>query len=161
MPGKSGSVYGLTILSPIISDPTLPIAHETALRIYLSELPRHQKSPFALVSSTHLARLVVMDDVVFVGHPAREEHLRSPYLIFTSDLDGDPKPYFRSMAETIPEVVDAIWSHCVGYPGLGSTERFVEYMKECELETTFFFAAINDKTVQESLRALRVKLEVA
>ena len=42
-----------------------------------SLLPRDHRSPFAKISSTHLARLVVMDDVVFVGTPAREEHLKS------------------------------------------------------------------------------------
>ena len=73
MPNQSGSIYGLTILSPIIIDPKDLVCHATAIRDFLATLPHDHNSPFAKVSSTHMARLVVMDDVVFVGTPAREE----------------------------------------------------------------------------------------
>ncbi len=80
MPNQNGNMYGLTILSPIIDDPKIKISHDTALRMYLENMPRHEHSPFARISATHICRLVVMDDVVFVGSPAREEHLNSKYL---------------------------------------------------------------------------------
>jgi hypothetical protein len=161
MPNRSGSVYGLTILSPIINDAKAEVSHSVALRQYLAQLPRDDKSPFARVSSTHLARLVVMDDVVFVGYPAHEEHLKSSYLAFETNFDGDLERYLTRMATEIPEMVDAVWGHCVGYPTLRDVREFVEYMKRCQLTTTFYFADVNNKTVQETLRALQIQSGLA
>lgn len=161
MANKSGSVYGLTILSPIKEDAKSEVSPNLALRIYLSKLPRHRNSPFAKVSSTHFTRLVVMDDVVYVGMPACEEHLQSRYLVFESNFDGDLDTYLERMAVEIPETVDAVWKHCVGFPGVADLAAFKTYMKKCQVETTFFFADVNDKTVQQTLRALQTQSAVA
>lgn len=161
MANQSGSVYGLTILSPIIDDPHAEVSHDCAIRDYLAGLPRDHRSPFAKLSSTHIARLVVMDDVIFVGAPAREEHLQSKYLVFESNFDGDLDTYLRRMAQDIPSELDAVWRHCVGYPGVRDVAAFTAYMKKCQLKTTFYFADVNDKTVQQTLHALRVQASVA
>jgi hypothetical protein len=161
MANQSGNVYGLTILSPILDDPHTDISHDCAIRNYLANLPRDYRSPFAKLSSTHIARLVVMDDVIYVGTPAREEHLQSKYLVFESNLDGDLDTYLTRMAKEIPELVDAVWRHCVGYPGVANVAAFVAYMKKCQLETTFYFADVNSHTVQSTLRALRVQASVS
>jgi hypothetical protein len=161
MANQSGQIYGLTILSPILENDRLDICHATALRWYLASLPRDHTSPFARVSSTHFARLVVMDDVVFVGAPAREEHLKSRYLVFETNLDGDLDTYLARMAQEIPEFVDAVWTHCVDYPGVADPAAFAAYMKKCQIETTFFFADVNDKTVQQTLKALQVQSALA
>jgi hypothetical protein len=34
-------------------------------------------------------------------------------------------------------------------------------MKKCQLKTTFYFADVNDKTVQQTLHALRVQASIA
>ncbi len=169
MPNQNGTVYGLTILSPIIDDEKATPSHDLQIRQYLAGLPTDERSPFAQWQDshpgTHLARLVVMDDVIYVGMPACEEHLNSKYLIFESNLDGGPNGdldgYLRGLAETAREHLDAIWSHCVGYPGAGNVDAFVKYMKACQLTTTFFFAAVNDKSVTDSLRALQTQKAVA
>lgn len=157
MANQSGQIYGLTILAPILEGDTLDIGHATALRWYLASLPRDHTSPFAQVSSTHFARLVVMDDVVFVGAPAIEEHLKSRYLVFETNFDGDLDTYLTRMAREIPDVVDSVWKHCVGYPGVSDPAVFAAYMKKCQIETTFFFADVNNKTVQQNLKALQVQ----
>jgi len=157
MPNQNGNVYGLTILSPIISEPDGSISHDCAIRDYLAKLPRDHTSMFARISATHLARLVVMDDVVFVGTPAVEEHLKSKYLVFETNFDGDLDSYLESMARNAPEEVNEVWRHCVGYPGVKNVSAFVDYMKRCQVDTTFFFADVNNKTVQQTLRALKVQ----
>ena len=161
MANQSGNVYGLTILSPIIDDPHAEVSHDCAIRDYLAGLARDHRSPFAKLSSTHIARLVVMDDVIFVGAPAREEHLQSKYLVFESNFDGDLDTYLRRMAQDIPTEVDAVWRHCIGYPGVRDVAAFAAYMKKCQLKTTFYFADVNDKTVQQTLHALRVQASIA
>lgn len=166
MPNQNGTVYGLTILSPIIDDERATPSHDLQIRSYLATLPTDERSPFAQGArpGTHLARLVVMDDVIYVGMPACEEHLNSKYLIFESNIDcadGNVDVYLRQLAETAGEHLDAVWSHCVGYPGAADRDAFVRYMKACQLETTFFFAAVNDRSVEQSLRALQTQKAVA
>ena len=157
MANVSGKVYGLTILSPIIEDARLPVCHSMELRWYLSQLERDCRSPFAKLSSTYLARLVVLDDVVFVGHPAREEHLKSRYLIFESNFDGDLDTYLRRMATETKDFVQNVWQHCVGFPGTNNVDDFIAYMKRCQVKTTFFFADVNDQTVESTLYALKAQ----
>jgi hypothetical protein len=161
MANQSGQIYGLTILSPILEGDSIDISHAMAVRWYLAGLPRNHASPLARVSGTHFARLVVMDDVVFVGSPAREEHLKSRYLIFESNFDGDLDPYLTRMAQEIPDFVDSVWKHCVGYPGVTDPAAFVAYMKKCQIETTFFFADVNNSTVRQNLIALQVQAALA
>jgi hypothetical protein len=161
MANQSGNVYGLTILSPILQDLSAETSHNCAIRMKLANLPRDESSPFARVSSTHMARLVVMDDVVYVGIPSCEEHLKSQYLIFETNFDGDLDIYLTSMARDIPLDVDAVWQHCWGYPGTKDVAAFIAYMKKCQITTTFYFADVNKSTVQQTLRALQTQAAVA
>ena len=160
MANRSGSVYGLTILSPIKDDPHAEVSHSLAVRAYLQTIPQDQRSPLARVSSTHMARLLVMDDVVYFGMPSCEEHLSAKYLIFESNFDGDLETYLGRLAREAKEEVDAVWQHCEGYPGVEDVGAFIAYMKKCQLVTTFYFADVNDKTVQQTLRALQTQSAV-
>jgi hypothetical protein len=163
MANINGSIYGLTILSPIIDDANAAPSHDLQIRAYLAQLSTREDSPFATAPGTHLARLVVMDDVIYVGMPSCEEHLKSKYLVFESNCDGDLDSYLTGLAATIPTHLDAIWSHCVGYPTQGAADRqaFIAYMKACQVETTFYFAAVNDQSVSATLRALQTQTAVA
>ena len=161
MPNLSGSLYGLTILSPIIDDENATPSHDLQIRKYLASLDTREASPFALAPGTHLARLVVMDDVLYVGMPACEEHLNSKYLVFESNCDGPLDDYLGGLAATVPTQLDAIWSHCVGYPGAANRAAFIAYMKSCQVDTTFYFAAVNNRSVRETLRALQAQTAVA
>jgi hypothetical protein len=98
--------------------------------------------------------------VVFLGNPAREEHLKSKYLVFNSNLYGGLEAYLEEMARKIPDVVQDIWSHCIGFPGT-DPGAFAAYMKKCQIETTFYFADVNNKSVGDTLAALQRKVEFA
>src|SRR5580693_4250931 len=102
MSNLSGSVYGLTILSPIIDDENATPSHDLQIRAYLAHLSTREDSLFAVAPGTHLARLVVMDDVIYVGMPSCEEHLRSKYLVFESNCDGDLESYLAGLADSVP-----------------------------------------------------------
>jgi hypothetical protein len=161
MPNRSGSVYGLTLICPIKNEEHLEISHNLAIRKYLRHLPADNTGPFARVSSTHIARLFVLDDVVYFGMPSCEEHLASRYLVFESNFDGDLDGYLSRLATDARAEVDAIWQHCEGYPGAQNVQAFVAYMKKCQITTTFYFADVNNKTVQQTLRALQTQSAVA
>jgi hypothetical protein len=163
MSSVSGSVYGLTLLCPILDDPAAVPSHDLQIRKHLATLPVGPDSLFAIAPGTHLARLVVLDDVIYVGAPSCEEHLHSKYLVFESNCDGDRDSYLRGLALAMPGELDAIWRHCVGYPPLGASDlpAFLGYMRRCEIQTTFFFAPVNDKTRTQTLIALRNKGYIA
>jgi hypothetical protein len=161
MPSQSGSVYGLTLLCPIIDDNNAIPSHDLQIRYHLSTLSLGPDGPFATAPGTHLARLVVLDDVIYVGMPSREEHLNSKYLVFECNCDGDRDTYLTGLAQKIPDQLDAIWQHCIGYPGTKDLSAFLNYMKKCQLETTFFFAPVNDKSVTQTLSALQTQRAVA
>jgi hypothetical protein len=161
MANKNGNIYGLTILSPIKQDAAAPVSPSLELRKYLHELCAHERSPFARIRDVHMARLVVMDDVVFEGSPSHEEHLRYKYLVFEANFDGDLEPFLRKMLDAAREEVGQIWRHCEGFPGTADPDKFIEYMKKCQLETTFYFVDVNDKTVPQTLKALQTQSAVA
>jgi len=161
MANQSGSVYGLTLLCPIIDDERAIPSHDLQIRYHLSKLPLGPDSPFAVAPGTHLARLVVLDDVIYVGMPTCEEHLHSKYLVFECNCDGDRDSYLTGLVQHIPNQLDAIWSHCTGYPGSKDLPAFLDYMKKCQLDTTFFFAPVNDKSVNQTLSALQTQRAVA
>ncbi len=161
MANQNGTMYGLTILSPIIDDDKAIPSHDLQIRAYLASLPTDSRSPFALAPGTRLARLVVMDDVIYVGMPSCEEHLKSKYLIFESNCDADLDSYLAGLAKSVQPELDAIWSHCVGYPGASDIPAFIRYMKSCQLTTTFYFAAVNDRNLKQTLKALQTQRAVA
>jgi hypothetical protein len=161
MSNQSSSIYGLTILSPIREDSDSEIPHNVAIRAYLAALPRDQRSPFAHVSSTHMARLAVLDDVAYSGIPAFGEYLATQYLVFEANFDGDLGVYLARMAQKTPRFVDSLWKHCVGYPGVADVRAFVDYMRKCQVESTFYFADVNDKTVDQTLCALQTQRSVS
>ena len=165
MPNQSGTLYGLTILAPIKSDSRVTPSHDLQIREHLATLATDQRSPFAKAPFTHITRLVVMDDVIYVGMPSCEEHLKCKYLIWESNFDcglgGDPDEYLTALATTVPDDLDAIWNHCTGYPGAGNVPAFIAFMKACQVETSFYFAAVNEKTVTQSLKALQTQRAVA
>ena len=104
---------------------------------------------------------VFLQVAIYVGVPATEEHLRSKYLVFETNCDVDIEEYMTGLAMHVPDQIEAVWSHCVGYPGIVDVPAFVKYMKACQVPTTFFFAATNDKSVTETLLALQNKRAVA
>src|SRR5438105_12252458 len=125
MGNRADQAYGLTILAPVRAGLNAQgISYTDALRQALAELENGPGSPFTQVPATHLARLVVYDDLPFEAVPAHEDHLRSAYLLFTSNFDGDLEPYLESMRTRIPDAVDRVWRHCIGYPGTSDAASF-------------------------------------
>src|SRR4029078_11787213 len=81
--------------------------------------------------------------------------------VLRTNFDGHTDTYLLSMARDAAHEVDSVWRHCVGYPGLRDPRAFVEYMKKCQINTTFFFADVNNNPVQQTLRALKVQASLA
>jgi Dyp-type peroxidase family len=137
VPNSDGQAYGLTAFSPIKP------GHEDAIKSYLATIPNGAESPFKRVPATHTARWVVMDSLPD-DRPgaAQRDELKSKYLFFDANFDigehGEQglDKYLDAMAKTMKAEIDALYRHCVAFPGV---KGFSEYIKRCQIETTFFF----------------------
>ncbi|HZE75683.1 MAG TPA: hypothetical protein VE091_10275 [Gemmatimonadales bacterium] len=158
MPDRKDGAYLLTVLSPIMGGQTQGVAHAAAIRATLCDLGKRKDTPLARIPMLHLARWVVIDDVRSQGSPAREEHLRSKYLLFTADFDGDePTGFLESLLEAVPDLAHSLWKHCVGFPGVKDRDAFCRYIERCRIETGLPVAAYGTYTLPEVLRALDVQ----
>jgi len=159
--------YGLTCLCPIqngaprqnAEDATPEPSFAAGIRDRIQELEIHEKSPFAKVPNTYLCRLYVLHDVFYEGKPAVYEHLKSKYLVFSSNFHGTLEPYLRDMWNAISDEIKDIWKGCVAFDSVNSADAWIDYIKNCQVETTLFFNGSNDESLAEQLKALYLKQE--
>lgn len=154
MPDKFGQAFALTVLSPILGGHTHGMVHATSIRTALARLHHGKASPLAGIGTLHLARFVVLDDLRQQGMPAKEDHLRSKYLVFVADFDGELRPFTDALCRAAPELVTAVWQHCVGFPGVADPAAFHDYIVRCHITTTFAFGAYAKTPLPAVLRAL-------
>jgi hypothetical protein len=147
---RFGQAYGLTVLTPIIE------GRESSLARRLNELGGGEASPFARIDGTHFARLVLIGDVVFEGR-GKHDHLRAGRLLFTSNFDGPLGPYLERVRTSAGAFADEILGHCVGYPGSGDARVFAEFLRHHQVESSLFFAAYGDRTVEDVRRSLAAR----
>lgn len=143
-----GQSYALTVLSPILA------GRESALESHLCALPVGIESPLARVPRTHFARWVIVPQPAYEGPPMRPDPWKSQYLIFTSCFDGDLPSYLDDLCRLIGPDIDAIWGHCVGYPGSADGAAFARYVRHNQIGTEVYFAAYPDATVAKVRESL-------
>lgn len=159
MPARNtnGRAYGLTLLGPIKNESRDDRSYAEILRDYLENLDCDDASPMAKVPNTYLARFYVLNDVFYQGYGFREEHLKSKYLVFSSNFHGDRDTYVRGMWNCNEEGVKAIWQYCVGFDDVGNAQEFLEYVKRCQVDNALFFNGSTDDSLAEQLKALYLK----
>lgn len=146
-----GQAYALTVITPIIP------GREAGLRTYLENLPTGADSPLAKVTSTHVARWVIIPQLVYQGRPQKPDALKSQYLLFSSSLDGDLDPYLDLLCARMAAEIEAIWGCCAGYPGLEDRGRFKRWIRHNQIDSQFFVAAYPHSTVAQVRAALDLK----
>jgi hypothetical protein len=158
MANINGGKYALTTLFPI-----RPGGHYAELKEYLRKMDRHPYgSPLSNVGRVHMARFAIVDDLVYQGVPAERDRLKSRYLLFMCDFDGETvEDLVGAMTMQIGSVVHDIWQHCLAYPGPGSRDRLIAYFEQCQVKTNLFFADRPKDEVATILRALMCKREFA
>jgi hypothetical protein len=185
MPNFDGGHYFLTALIPVRLGLTKDPAgtgrirsHVHAIKEVLASLPTENQNPYATPTGvpseetptapfsrdlrTHLARLVVIDDVAYNGRVHQDalvtavrgpnpvlteavDHLPWPYLAFIADFDaadGTPAAltaYLRGLWSVMGDELGAVFSNLQGFdPAIGE-DSFVELILRSQLETTMSF----------------------
>ncbi len=139
-----GTVYALTAVTAVRP------GRERKLRKRLREWGRPY-SPFALLPSTHFARLVILDRLAFEGPPAARPAVPQQYLLFSATFDGDSGEardrYLEAMCRRLTEKVDAVFGLCAGAPRAADHEVFRAWLVGHQVETRAFFAHRGEATV--------------
>jgi hypothetical protein len=162
MANRSGNAYGLTALIPI-KNGTLPrdedshCGHYSLIQDLLEDWEINEKSPMAKVPNTYLCRFYVLNDVFYQGSPALEEHLKSKYLVFSSNFYGDLTLYLQGMWENAEKELREILVHCVAFDKVNSKGDFVDYIKRCQVYNNLFFNGSTDDSLKEQLKSLYLK----
>jgi hypothetical protein len=166
MVNKSGNAYGLTLLCPIKQgvpkEPSEGMEEQTyaaCLRYELQKISVNEKSPMSTVPNTYLCRFYILNDVPYQGKPSYLENLKSNYLVFSSNFYGDLEPYLEGMWKAVKDEVQAVLRHCVGFDSVNDSKGFIEYIKKCQVTTTFFFNGSTDESLAEQLKGLYLKQE--
>jgi hypothetical protein len=162
MPNQSGNAYGLSTLCPLLPKSVRDQSTAALVRARLRELPLDENSPMAKVPNTYLCRFFVLDDVLYESSPANLEHLKSKYLVFVAEIHGDLDAYLRGMWSNAQAMVERVFEYCIGFKGqVRDTASFVQYIKRCQVETTFYFNGSTDEPLAEQLKSLYLKQELA
>jgi hypothetical protein len=158
MANQNCNTYGFTALFPI-----KPGGHAADLRSHLRSLDGHRYgSPLSEVSIIHMARFVIIDQLAYQGVPAKRDTLKSAYLLFMCEFDGDsPDVLARQLIKNIAADVREIWVHCLAFPGTESPDHLAAYFERCQLETTLFLADRPADNVETVLKALKYRKELA
>jgi hypothetical protein len=134
-----------------------PIAPGKAdeLRAYLERL-RERGSPFAKLPRTHMGRFVIVEDFAHdrSWRQRKQEHLDLPYLIFTSNFDGDLDSYLDELCDVMADEAKQIWGRCIGCPERASGRPLRDYLEHNQIDCGFFYAAVNQSTVADIQAAL-------
>ena len=152
----SGQAYAFMAMTPVMPGEEQPLAD------YLRGLRNRGTSPLARLSRTHIARFVIVED--FHHDPSwkqrSEEHLDLPYLIFTSNLDGDLDSYLDELCEKLAPEAGEIWGRCIGCPRNARGAALKAYLKHNQIDTGIFFSAYGQATVQTVRRSLGQREQV-
>lgn len=100
--------------------------------------------PLASLHRTHMGRFVVIRDFPSRPEwgPVLDDHLETPYLVFTACFDGDRDTYLDELCAT-PEA-PAIWSHCVVAKNeQRRLDALKPYLLHNEIPAGVFFAGYN------------------
>ena len=149
----AGQACSFTVISPVLT------GHDEPLRTHLRTLELGHGSPVAALGTVHFARWVVF---ACPEHPSARDSPdpRQRYLLFDCCFDGSLNVFLETMRSRMQGEVDAIWRHCVGYPGSSDGRAFAEYLLRHQVDASVFLAAYPDATVQEVHASLELRSRV-
>ena len=152
MPHKVGQTYAYMTLTAILP------GRAEELRAHLEALPVGPESPLATLENVHFGRWVIVDQLEYQGPPQQPgDRLKNEYLLFSVDFDGDLEPFLDALAARTGTEVDAIWSHCVGYPGTADRGAFKRYMRHNQIRTSMPVGAYAEHPLPEIREALELR----
>ena len=151
----NGQAYGLTMFSAITP------GRSAALAAYIDTWQDGAASPLARIRQLHCSRVHILDELVYQGKPQVPEPLNSSYLIFTASFDGGLEEFLDDLIAELPAEADALWGHCVGYPGTDDEVEFKRWIRHNQIDNHYFLGHYPWATVREVRQGLELRERVA
>ena len=132
-------------------------------------MPNEGGSLFSRTGLVHGARIFILDDVVYNGHPTTAEHLEYEYLAVSLTFDGELEDIAKQLAEVAGEEFKKIFCHCYGYGygyGYGyskvdmNASSILTFLIAGQVTTSFLYVEA-DGDLQQTLRALLAQKLIA
>lgn len=152
--------YGYTGLFPILPSDGDGSSPGRDLRRDLATLPNGPGSMLSRTGLVHSARLFVLEDVVFNGHPSSAEHLRHQYLVVSITFDGDLEPLLRRVFENSGPEWSRVFRHTWGFPDILDAESLIAHVRARQINTTFLYVDA-EADLKDTLHALSVQSEIS
>jgi len=143
----AGQTYLLMVLTPIRP------GMRDELRAYLDALARGD-SPLARLPRTHMARWLIVDEMPSPPGSELRDPLGGPYLLFTSNFDGDRDSYLQELSERLAPEAGEIWGRCIGCPQPASGAALATYLRRNQIDAGVAFAAYGGASVARVRGAL-------
>lgn len=160
-PDRSGRQLALTVMTPVLE------GRSRALAEAIHALPKESASPFASVPGTHFARLVLVPQLRWEPGRRRRrigrrdgdgaEKLRNEYLLFSTCSSDHLDGHIEAIRTGMPQEADAIWSHCVNYPGAAQEVPFHGWIRRGLVRTSLFHAGYPNATVEDVKGAVDIR----
>jgi hypothetical protein len=115
------------------------------------------------LSFVHKARFVLLDTRAFGRAEGREgprARLRNNYLLFLSNFTTTWDAYIDDIAAVVPSIFDWIWGFTEGYDRSGPFDEFKAYIRRNQLDTDYYFAAYQQSSATDVLKALHLACAV-
>jgi hypothetical protein len=144
-PRRKGQRSGVLTEFTVITD--VKPGHEKAVREVATGSPgdmAKRDAALRALGTLHEARFVLFDD--------------DTRLEFASSFDGTWDTYINDFATTpVANLFDAIFSHCVGYPGLSDLEAVKDWFMANTTEAVNYVCVYPTATVKDIWKALEVQ----
>lgn len=109
------------------------------------------------LSFIHFARWVIVPRRAFrriEGQP--RERLRYDYMLFCSNFNGDWEQYIQAFSQVIPGGMNLLWRWSPGFPGAEAITPFLGYIRQCQLDTDYYYSAYPGASTNDIRGALHL-----
>ena len=113
------------------------------------------------LSFIHFARWVIIPRHAFprLASAQPRERLNYDYFLFESNFNGDWEKYIDAFSQVVPGGMDNIWRWSVKYPGSRPISPFLEYIRNCQYDTDYLYAAYPGASTNDVRGALKLDTE--
>src|SRR3954453_16089069 len=116
---------------------------------------RANRSPFAAVGGTHLARLQVLTPPAKRGRRGTRE-----CVLLSADVDAPLAPWLERFRAAAAAPLDAVLGHCAFYPGASDPAAFRRWVERNRLPVGFSVTGSPDATVADVDAALELRAQL-
>jgi hypothetical protein len=161
MSNLAGKANAMTLITPI-NGPIMAFINKTIFYFLGTRWFKDRLKGLLTLSMIHYARWVIVSgrDFPRLSESQPVEDLGYSYMFFFSNFNGSWAQYVDSFSAAIPDGLDGLWWHNVGWPKSVPEEPFHRYVTDNQLWTSHYYSAYPMAASNDVKSAKRVKDEL-